>query len=669
MDRPRKEWRVQPVRPPKRAPQPNAAPHKNPPDAAAPAATRLPGLGAALAGQQPPFLRATGPRGAAGRSEAPPQPKAARAQYDLALSLAARGNDPAAIAALRQAVASDPALAAAWRKLGDLLTRAGDTKAADAAYMSYLGSAANDADLVRAAHALLDDKYDLAERLLRARLRTAPTDIAALRLLAETCVALGRAPDAEGLLQQALTLAPSFAAARHTYAVVLFRLDKAGLAIPHIERLLANDPHNAGYRTLLASCLATIGAIDRAIDTYESVIRQSPAEPALWLSYARALRHAGRRAESAQAYRKCLDRAPGTAEAYLGLVGTTKGPMPEADIAAMHSQLAKPDVSAADRAYLHYALGQAMEQAGHYAESFAHYTRGARARRAEITYDPDAASAEIQRTIELFTPDFLAARANFGSTDASPIFILGMPRAGSTLIEQILASHSMIEGTRELPEIIHIATDLANRGDAANGAAYPGCMATLEATEMAALSSRYLARSRLYRKTEKPFFIDKMPANWAHAGLIHLMFPRARIVDARRHPMASCFSAFRQCFAGGQNFSYDLTELGRYYNDYARLMRHFDQVLPGRIHRVLYEDMVADTEAEIRRLLTHCGLPFEQSCLRFWENNRPVSTASAEQVRQPIFRQGLDHWRHYERWLMPLKVVLEDGSTKEVLLS
>jgi len=485
-----------------------------------------------------------------------------------------------------------------------------------------------------------------------------------MRLLAETCVALGRAPEALSPLEQALALAPSFAAARHTYAVVLFRLDKAGLAIPHIERLLANDPNNVSYRTLLASCLATIGAFDRALDAYENLLRQSPDEPALWLSYGRALRHAGRRADSAQAYRRCLNLAPGTAEAYLGLVGTAPAPLPQADVAAMHSQLAKPGVANADSVFLHYALGQALEHVGKYDDSFAHYAHGAAARRREITYDANATSAEIQRTMDVFSPAFFAARAACGSRDRSPIFIVGMPRAGSTLIEQILASHSMIEGTRELPEIIHIATDLASRSCHTNPPVYPACVADLDDAEIAALSSRYLQRSRLYRVTEKPFFIDKMPANWAHLSLIHLMFPRAKIIDARRHPMASCFSAFRQCFAGGQNFTYDLTELGRYYNDYTSLMRHFDSVLPGRIHRVLYEDMVADTEAEIRRLLAHCDLPFEPACRRFWENKRAVTTASADQVRQPIFRQGLDQWRHYEPWLAPLAMALEEGNKR-----
>jgi hypothetical protein len=324
----------------------------------------------------------------------------------------------------------------------------------------------------------------------------------------------------------------------------------------------------------------------------------------------------------------------------------------------MLALLGKPGVPAGDRVFLHYALGHALERAGDFGDAFAHYAKGAKLRRSEISYSADETSTQIRRTMELFAPAFLADRVGWGCPDPAPIFIVGLPRSGSTLIEQILASHSAVEGTRELPEIIHIATDLANDTRGGRGTAYPTCLASLNAGEIAALGERYISRTRPYRKTGKAFFIDKMPTNWMHAGLIHLILPQAKIIDARRDPMATCFSAFRQCFAGAQNFTYDLGELGRYYNDYAGLMAHFDAVLPGRVHRVAYEDMVADTEAEIRRLLTYCELPFEAGCLRFWENQRAVTTASAEQVRQPIFREGLDQWRKFEPWLGPLREAL-----------
>lgn len=584
-----------------------------------------------------------------------PQTGAARRHYEAGLSCAARGDDTGAIAAFRQATALNPAMSAAWRRLGDALIRGGNRADADAAYTAYLRAASDDAELMRAATALLDGKLDVAGRLLRARIRHAPNDVAALRLLAEACMGLGRYAEAQTLLERTLDLAPGFAAARHNYAIVLFRQDKADLAIPQLERLLAQEPGHAGYRTLLASCAATVGAYDRAIAIYQGVIKDTPKQPTLWLSYARALRHAGRREESARAYRACLDVAPATGEAWLGLVDVAGGPPAAADVAAMRALIGKRDVSAADRVFLHYALGHALERAGEYADAFAHYADGAKLRRGEIAYSADENAAQVRRTIEFFTPAFLADRAGWGCRDPAPIFILGLPRAGSTLIEQILASHSDVEGTRELPEIIHIATDLANP---TGGTPYPACLSALNEGEITALGERYIHRTRPYRKTGKTFFVDKQPANWMHVGLIHLILPRAKIIDARRDPMAACFSAFRQCFAGAQNFSYDLGELGRYYNDYAGLMSHFDTVLPGRVHRVIYEDMVADTEGEIRRLLAYCELPFDAGCLRFWENRRAVTTASADQVRQPIFREGLDQWRKFAPWLGPLRDAL-----------
>jgi len=316
------------------------------------------------------------------------------------------------------------------------------------------------------------------------------------------------------------------------------------------------------------------------------------------------------------------------------------------------------DLKSDHRLNLEFAVGKALEDRGDYAASFQHYAVGNALRLDQVPYSADDTSARLRRVREMYTTDFFRAREGAGCDAADPIFIVGMPRAGSTLVEQILASHSAVEGTMELPDIIAIARRLSGRKSRSQTSNYPEILANLDADALAKLGSEYLERTQIQRKLGRPHFIDKMPNNFAHVGLIHLILPKARIIDARRHPLGCCFSVFKQHFARGQAFSYEQTELGRYYADYADLMEHFDDVLPGRIHRVLYEDVVNDPEREVRRLLDYCGLPFEEECLHFYRNSRAVRTASSEQVRQPIFREGVDQWRHYEPWLEPLKSAL-----------
>ncbi len=324
----------------------------------------------------------------------------------------------------------------------------------------------------------------------------------------------------------------------------------------------------------------------------------------------------------------------------------------------MQEQLRRPDLSEEDRFHFHFSLGKAFEDAREYTKSFQHYEQGNAIRRAMIHYDADENSQQMHRSKELLTREFFATRENWGSPAPDPIFIVGLPRAGSTLLEQILSSHPLVEGTMELPDIIDMARSLG--GGRARGAAskYPEILAEMSADELRALGEQYIANTRIQRKSDAPFFIDKMPNNFAHIGLIQLILPRAKIIDARRHPMGCCFSGFKQHFARGQHFTYGLDDIGRYYRDYVELMAHVDVALPGRVHRVIYETMVDDTETEVRRLLDYCGLPFDQRCLRFYENERAVRTASSEQVRQPIYRDGVDHWQHYEPWLEPLKRAL-----------
>ncbi len=579
------------------------------------------------------------------------QPRAALVHQEWGLTQAAQGNQAEAAASLRQAVHLNPDLAQAWLALADLHRLAEEPAAAQAAYAQHLRAGVHDPTLRQAAIALCDNDLPAAERLLRAHLRQHPTDPAALRMLAEAGTRLGQDADAESLLARCLDLMPNFTPARHNYAVVLFRQGKGEQALPEIERLLAESPGNPTYRNLQAACLALLGETQAAIAAYRLVLRDAPTQPKIWLSFGHALKTAGLRAESVHAYRTCLDLAPSLGEAWWSLANLKNEPFTEADIEAMRAQLQNADASNEDRFHLHYALGHALERAANYEQSFHHYSEGARLRRKDVDYSADRTHAQMQRSCALLTPAFFAARAGWGHPDPAPIFVVGLPRSGSTLIEQILASHSAIEGTAELPEIVNIARDIGAGGQDR----YPASLEGLTQADCAALGQRYIARTQIQRKLGRPFFIDKLPNNFIHTGLIHLILPRAKIIDARRHPMAACFSAFKQHFARGQHFSYNLTALGRYYADYVALMAHVDAALPGLVHRVVYEDMVEDTEAEIRKLLAHCGLAFEPACLRFHENDRAVRTASSEQVRRPIFREGLEHWRHYEAWLGELK--------------
>jgi tetratricopeptide (TPR) repeat protein len=489
-------------------------------------------------------------------------------------------------------------------------------------------------------------------------------------MLAEVAARLGRMQDAEQLLARCLELAPSFNAARHHYAIVLNRQNKPAAALAELERLLAQEPRNPAYRNLKAVVLARIGDFQESIDIYAELLARHPEHAKIWMSYGHALSTAGRMQDSIAAYRRSIALQPSFGEAYWSLANLKTFRFSETEFATLQAMAARDDLKDEDRFHFQFALGKALEDAGDYAASFEHYRQGNLLRRAGISYSPERTAALVRHSRQLFTTDFFAARAHWGSQQSGPIFIVGMPRAGSTLIEQILASHSRVEGTMELPHVFNTARLLANRYGARSGTAevdgdsngvaalYPQILADMQAADFLALGDQYLEQTRIYRHLGKPFFIDKLPNNFMHVGLIQLMLPRARIIDARRHPMACCFSGFKQHFARGQNYSYTLEEIGHYYCQYVQLMAHFDAVLPGRVHRVIYEDMIGHTEAEVRRLLAYCGLEFEPGCLRFYENERAVKTASAQQVRQPIFREGIDHWRHFEPWLAPLATSL-----------
>jgi predicted Zn-dependent protease len=582
-------------------------------------------------------------------------PQWALAHYELALALSGLQRNTAAIAALQRAVTLKPDMADAWRALGDELSIAGDAAGADSAHAQNIKASTKDPRLLTAAAALCENKIPQAEALLRAHLMKYPTDVPALRMLAEVAARLGRYEDAESLLTRCLELAPSFAAARHHRAIVLHRRNKPAAALREITELLAKDPHNPAYKNLKAAILARIGELQDSIEIYAAILAEYPAQPKIWLSYGHALKTSGRENDSVAAYNKSIELLPSLGEAYWSLANLKTVQFMNEDIAAMRLQLRRADLAVDDKLHLHFAMGKALEDKGEYAASFEHYAQGNQLRRAQLSYQPDEMSTHVRRVKSLYTAQFFADRRDYGAAAPDPIFIVGLPRSGSTLLEQILSSHSQVEGTMELPDIAGIARSLFDMGRKSQISGYSAVLATLDADHCRELGERYMSQTRIQRKTAAPFFIDKMPNNFAHIDLIQLALPRAKVIDARRHPLGCCFSGFKQHFARGQGFTYSLEDIGRYYRDYVELMVFFDEILPGRIHRVIYESMIEDTESEVRRLLEYCGLPFEDGCLRFYENERAVRTASSQQVRRPIFREGMDHWRHYEAWLDPLK--------------
>ncbi len=501
---------------------------------------------------------------------------------------------------------------------------------------------------MEAALALHDNRLSDAEPLLKAHLKDDPFDVAAIRMLAELAGRIGRYKDAESLLRRALDLAPDFGAARANLATCLYRQNKPAKAIAELDRLIVEDPENIGHANLKAAALGRIGGFEEAIALYEQVLEAAPRQPKVWMSYGHMLKTVGRQGDGIAAYRRALTIAPHLGEVWWSLANLKTIRFSAEDIAAMQAGLARDDISDDDRFHLDFALGKAFEDAETYATAFAHYSAGNALRRTRIMYDAEETTRFVDVLIETFTPTLVARLRHTGAQAPDPIFILGMPRAGSTLVEQILSSHSAIEGTSELPDMPALA-----RGDD-----YPASLAALTPERAREIGENYISRTRVHRKSARPYFIDKLPNNWAHVALIHLALPNAKIIDARRHPLGCCWSNFKQHFARGQAFTYDLTDVGRYYADYVRLMAHVDRVVPGRVHRVVYERMVEDTEHEVRALLDHVGLPFEPACLDFHNTERAVRTASSEQVRRPIFREGTSGWQGFAPWLDPLRAAL-----------
>jgi predicted Zn-dependent protease len=607
--------------------------------------------------------RRLGDAGAACRlleSLAQERPDSAVLQLELGRGYAAGGRGSDALTALQRAVDLDGDLADGWREIAALRFHAGDTRGGDAAYLRFSQLEQDPAELKDVKVALGAGRFQAAEALLRQHLRRAPADVAALRLLADVAARRGDRAEAERCLALCLKLAPGDAKARHELARLLYRQERIAEMLPMVERLLATEPRNTSYLSLKAQGMRLVGRASEAIALMQTVVADFPDDERAWLVFGNLMREVGEQSRSIEAFRRALAVRPGFGEAYWALADLKTFRFAEGDVKSMQEQLEQRSASESSRIHLEFALGKALEDAEHFAASFEHYARGATLQRATIAYYADATSDFVQRANAMYASHFFADRSAWGSERRDPIFIVGLPRSGSTLLEQILASHSQVEGTRELPDVPAMVEELAARANPGGELRYPEPIAALSRSEIEAMAARYLAETEVRRPLRLPRFVDKMLGNFTHIGLIHLMFPHATIIDARRHPMGCGFSCYKQLFAQGMNYSYDLGELGRYYQDYANLMAHMDAVLPGRVYRVHYEQLVADPEREVRRLLEACGLPFEPECLRFYKNPRAVQTISSEQVRRPIYSDAVDHWRHYEPWLGALRDAVAD---------
>ncbi len=575
----------------------------------------------------------------------------------------ARKDAPAAIEALLTAVNINPALPMSWRMLEGVYRIAGDTANAAIAAEHVATLAALPPAVVNATSLFADEDLAPAEEIVRTYLLRHGDHPEAMRLLARIGMAREIYDDAETLLDAVLRIAPDHHAARLDYAQCLTRRHRHAQAKVQIEHLLGLDPDKPDYRALAAETAVGLGEHDRAIILYRGLIVDTGGSPDLHLWLGHALKTVGRTSEAIASYRAATAARADFGDAYWSLANLKTYRFEDDEIVRMRAAEVADGTAAIDRVNLCFALGKALEDRGEVAESWRYYMRGNALQRADSRYRPEIMETNTRRQISTCTRAFFDARRGWGVPDADPIFIVGLPRAGSTLIEQILASHSQVEGTQELPEVQRIVLDLQGRDPDLDDPRYPGVLTDLSRDDIAALGRHYIDETRSYR-TGAPFFIDKMPNNFRHIGLMRLMLPNARIIDARRDPMSCCFSNLKQLFAQGQEFSYGIEDIARYYRTYLELMAHWDAVLPGHVLRVQHEDVIDDLEGSVRRILDHCGLPFERACVDFHTNTRSVRTPSSEQVRRPIFRDGLDGWKHYAPWLGPLEEALGDALTR-----
>jgi tetratricopeptide (TPR) repeat protein len=589
------------------------------------------------------------------------EPGYGRAHQERGHTLLALGRDGEACQAFEHAVRCNPSLPASWNALLALYR---DEPASarmreaqqQAQYLSMLPP-----ELLAVSSMLHEGKLYKADRLCRSFLRDHKHHIEAMRLLAAIGDRTQRLADADFLLESCVEFAPQYDTARYDYANLLLKMQKFEAAYHHTGLLVERDPDNLAYRSLHGNATAGIGDHERAIQLYNSVLDQSPSQPMLLVMRGHAEKTIGRLDDAVRSYRHAFGLQPDYGDAFWSLANTKTYRFTDAEIAHMQHYERAAATSEDDRVHLGFALGKAFEDRGDYARSFEYYERGNRLKHASIRHRPEHLAIRTGAQQKVCTRKFFDSKAGVGHPASDPIFIVGMPRAGSTLLEQILSSHSLVDGTHELPNIIALAQRLRGSPEPESAAGgqpgYPEILAELEDDYFRRFGEQFIDATHVYRGNA-PYFIDKNPNNFFHIGLIKLILPNARVIDARRHPMACCFSGFKQLFGQGQEFSYGLVEIGNYYREYVELMDHWDAVLPGFVLRVQHEDVVNDTDAQVARVLEFCGLPFEAACLEFYNTERSIRTPSSEQVRQPIYRTGLEYWRNFEPWLTELKDAL-----------
>lgn len=568
-----------------------------------------------------------------------------------------RGQLDQAMAFYQQATRQNPSLIACWQSQLAILQQRGDALRAAGVEEQVRYLSALPKPLLAVSDLIAQGKLLKAEQLVRQFLQQVPHHVEAMRLLADVGVKLGILDDAEFLLEAAVKLAPEHLALRVDYLQALRKRQKFQVAMQQATWLLEQRPDNPQFQSLYAIEAMQTGDYDTAVAYLDKVLAKLPGEPTTLTTKGHALKTAGKQDQAISSYRAALATDPRHGEAWYSLSNLKTYTFADDEIDKMHRLEEEGALTPNDRVHLSFALGKAYEDRREFETSFEYYSRGNRIKKIQSRYDADSMTLEMQAQKEVVTAEFVKTLQGSGCDAPDPIFILGMPRAGSTLLEQILSSHSQVDGTLELPNVLALAQRL-RRGKRISGVShYPQVMQTLTAEDYRAFGEAYIEDTRIHRQ-QAPFFIDKMPNNFRHVGLIKAMLPNAKIIDARRAAPACCFGGFKQLFAEGQEFSYDLADIGQYYRDYVDLMDHWQAVFPEQILLVEYESVVADLEAQVRRLLEFCGLPFEEACLNFHQTERAVRTASSEQVRQPLYRSGLDQWRHYAPWLEPLKAAL-----------
>ena len=584
-------------------------------------------------------------------------PEHSRAFQETGHVYRAMNNAGAALNAFSRATQINPALAASFRAQIDILTATDRSHLTGQLKQQLESLEALPKPLVAVTDLIAQGKLIKAEQLCKAFMQKVPRNIEGMRLLADIGSRLGVLEDAEFLLESAVEFAPDHTKARIDYIQVLRKRQNYQESLRQAKLLLDADPSNPQFQSVFAVESMQSGDYDTALSMFESILKILPEDPVTLTSRGHALKTQGQTEDAIDSYRRAIKKYAAHGEAYYSLANLKLFSFSDEEIQAMEAQESNLGISHQSRIYLNFALGKAYEDKSLFDKAFMFYERGNAFKKSQSRYKASDLTAEFKAQTEVFDDAFIASHANTGFTSPDPIFIVGLPRSGSTLLEQILASHSQVDGTMELPNMLALAQKLrrGERMSAVNH--YPGILKELPAEQFLEFGEKFIDETRVHRGSA-PFFIDKMPNNFRHVGLIKLMLPNAKIIDARRHPMGSCFSGFKQLFAEGQEFTYGLEEVGTYYRDYVDLMDHWDKVFPGQVLRVQYEEVVADLDSQVRRVLDYCGLEFEESCINFHETDRSVRTPSSEQVRQPIYQSGVEQWKNFESNLDPLKQAL-----------